>query len=144
MFHNSLRELKCYNNKKTCPCNMPGQDDPAVPPGLAHSAHSRVLHTLTSFTSGQSVSHTLSVSPSGCSTLCPNAFLPFLFALRSPFGLIFSVAIPPSAALCVTRCKAYSLFVIGLCAYCNRFNIICQGVLKKIFFCATTLNGESG
>ena len=40
-------------------------------------------------------------------------------ALRSPFGLSSSVAIPAPAALCVMSDKAPSLSVSGLCAYCS-------------------------
>ena len=138
------------------------------------------------FTSGQSVSDTLSVRLLSCYTLWQNTFLchasllcadpritptrppicmtcghfdrhrlvgrypraPSLgasdisdIALRSPFDLSSSAAIPPSAALWVTSDKAYSLFVIGLLfnfdmcilAHKNPFvNTFCKNIFNSV------------
>ena len=89
--------------KITCPCISAGTGS-FTSCGATWLGASRPLntyiHTLTLsrrvFRLPYSVSHT------------------FLIALRSPFGFSSSAAIPPSAALCATSDKAYSLFVIGL------------------------------
>ena len=56
---------------------------------------------------------------------------PFLLALRSPFGLISSAAIPPPAALCRRRDKAYS-------SSSTVFRMIAQrsGCVKYYFYCS--------
>ena len=95
---------------------MPGQENSC---GATLLDAMRVLSMRTSYADpfyGRSVRLTYSADTKSA----------FLVALKSPFSLIFSAAIPPSAALCKTRGKAYSLFVIGLCAYCSVLSFFCQ------------------
>lgn len=94
---------------------MLGQDIclPAVPPGLVHrtlSAHTVICLLLITECS-------LRLPYSDCTAFLFGIILkpysartthPFLLALRSPFGLISSAAIPPPAALCRRRDKTYS------------------------------------
>ncbi len=93
---------------------------PAVPPCLARCALSHVLPYADLFTSGRSVSHTLLSA--------------FLFALRSPFDLSSSAAIPASAALCAISDKTYSLFVIGLGVFDYADIIAYKNSFVKCFF----------
>lgn len=110
VFHNSLQELKmrfCINintktNKKTCPCIiMPGQ---VITCGatLLGASSAPTHHVLTYADPVHGRSDRLTYST-----------IVFLLALKSPFSLILSVAISPSAALFEIRDNAYSLFVFG-------------------------------
>ena len=89
--------------QKPVPAFLPGQDQ-FLRCHLAWRFHARShVHPYADHLYVGSIRLTYSVS---CLT--------FLLALRSPFDLSSSVAIPPSAALWVTSGKVYSLFVIGL------------------------------
>lgn len=123
MYHFDDYELiGAVYKQKTCPCISAGTgyNLPAVPPCLARCALSHVRYATVGkryadpFTSGRSVSDTLSVRLLSCYTLWQNTFLTFLLALRSPFSLTSSAALSPSAALWGISGNAYSLFVIGL------------------------------
>ena len=86
---------------------MPGQENSC---GATLLDAMRVLSMRTSYADpfyGRSVRLTYSADTKSA----------FLVALKSPFSLIFSAAIPPSAALCESGNKTYSLFLNGLPQY---------------------------
>lgn len=136
LFHNSSKEYYNDCKQKTCPCISAGtgKDTSCGATWLgAFTPAQTYIHTLTSVTSGRSVSNTLPVSSLSCYTLWPNAFPAFHFALRSPFDLSLSAAIPPSAALCVTSDKIYSLFVIGLLIHLSARIVAHKNAFVKSF-----------
>ncbi len=133
---------------------MLGQDIhlPAVPPGLVHRTLS--VHTIICLPLITECS--LRLPYSGCTAflfgimLCISELTahlrlhvsiltshaarttrPFLLALRSPFGLISSAAIPPPATLCRRRDKAYSSSstvsrMIAQRSGCVKYNFLLQ------------------
>lgn len=109
--------FRVSGHKKTFPMrNVLGQEikcSPAVPPGLTLTRPLSAYYHMPAFDDG--------APNSGLHT----REIPFPRALKSPFILILSAAIPPPAALFAKVSKDYLYFLIGLAHY-NPMFFVCQ------------------